>query len=147
MRILVVEDSEDFRLLLELTLRDAGYDVDAVACAEDGVELLEARTYQLILCDYSLPGHSGVWLLSQVTERTRGEIPCVLVTGDPDAPGIPPDAVVIRKPLDFDRLLSEIQYMVAGDDISVRVGVRPMQTLYPHAAGAPNVVSSSATRS
>jgi len=146
-RILVIEDSEDFRLLLELTLCDAGYDVDAVACAEDGVQLLEARTYQLILCDYSLPGHSGGWLLSQVTKRSQRHIPCAIVTGDPDAPGIPPDAVVIRKPLDFDRLLSEIRQMLTADDVSVAVGARRMRTLYQHAAGVPNDVSSSATRS
>ena len=113
-RILVVEDNEDFRLLLELTLRDEGYDVDTVHCAEDALPLLASRSYGLVLSDYSLPAHSGAWLLSQLAARHHGrDIPFVIVTGDPDAPGIPHDALVVRKPVDFDRLLGDIRHMLS----------------------------------
>jgi DNA-binding NtrC family response regulator len=122
-RILVVEDSDDFRLLLETTLRDEGYIVDAVSCAEDGLRMLESRRYRLVLCDYSLPGHSGTWLLTRAQFRSAGEkIPAVLITGDPDAPGIPDDIEVVAKPVDFDRLLSDIQGILADADEPVRTG-------------------------
>ena len=114
-RILVVEDSEELRLLMELALREEGFVVDGVSCAEDGARLLEICTYDLVLCDYSLPGHSGAWLLSHVLPRNGREgTRAVMITGDPDAPGIPGDLKVLRKPLDFDRLLLQVRSIVEG---------------------------------
>jgi len=107
-RILVVEDNEDFRLLLELTLQDAGYVVDGAGSSEDAMSLLRQFDYDLVLSDYSLPGHSGAWLVSQL--RT----PSFLITGDPDAPGIPGHLTVVRKPVDFDNLLTRVRMAVAG---------------------------------
>jgi DNA-binding NtrC family response regulator len=113
-RMLVVEDNEDFRLLLELTLRDEGYSVDAVPSAEDAIPLLDAHSYALVLSDYSLPARSGAWLLSQLAARHHGrEVPFVIITGDADAPGIPRDALVVSKPVDFDRLLGDIRHMLS----------------------------------
>ena len=124
-RILVVEDHDDFRELMELTLRDEGYSVDTASSAEDAVHLLNTRDYQLVLSDYSLPAHSGGWLLSKATERFGGrEVRFVIITGDPDAPGIPHDAVVIRKPVDFDRLFLEVRRMLAAVRDPVAI-VRP----------------------
>src|SRR3954468_22637828 len=116
-RILVVEDSDDFRLLLETTLRDEGYIVDAVSCAEDGVRMLGSRRYRLVLCDYSLPGHSGAWLLARAQFRTAGEkIPAVLITGDPDAPGIPDGIDGVPKPVRFGWLFTGIQGILPDGD-------------------------------
>src|SRR5215216_1651916 len=64
-RILIVEDDDDFRLLLELTLQDEGYLVDCASCAEDAIHLIRSNAYHLVLTDYSLPGHSGAWFLSE----------------------------------------------------------------------------------
>jgi DNA-binding NtrC family response regulator len=115
-RILVVEDNEDFRLLLEVTLRDEGFAVDAASCAEDGIRLIATGRYQLVLSDYSLPGHSGSWLLSEAKRFHRGQgIPSLIITGDPDAPGLPDDVVVVPKPVDFDRLLGDLRRMLGGD--------------------------------
>ena len=94
-RILVVEDNDDFRELMELTPRDEGYDVDTASSAEDAVHRLNTQDYQLVLSDYSLPAHSGGWLFSKATERFGGRgVRFIIITGDPDAPGIPHDAVV-----------------------------------------------------
>jgi two-component system response regulator GlrR len=124
-RILVVEDSEDFRLLLELTFRNEGYVVDGVATAEDALELIREHRYHLVVSDYALPGHSGAWLLSQARARAAYQAPAVVVTGDPDAPGIPDDIVVIRKPVDFDRLLSDIRNLLQHHRSASVAGTRP----------------------
>jgi DNA-binding response OmpR family regulator len=114
-RILVVEDSDDFRTLLELTLQDAGYVVDSAACSEDAIPLLAASPYDLVVTDYALPGHSGAWLLSQPPVRSsRPGMPALMITGDPDAPGIPQDVAVLPKPLDFDQLLSRVRSIIAN---------------------------------
>jgi DNA-binding response OmpR family regulator len=114
-RILVIEDNDDLRLLMELVLRDEGYLVESAASAEDGLRLLERGTYRLILSDYTLPGNTGLWLLSEAVERkllhgaaTR------LVTGDPDAPGLSERTDVIPKPVDFEAFLPQIRAVVAS---------------------------------
>jgi two-component system, cell cycle response regulator DivK len=58
-QILVVDDSEDMRVLLQRLLERAGY---SVVLAEDGeASLTQAKLYhpKLILMDLSLPGMSG----------------------------------------------------------------------------------------
>lgn len=137
-RILIVEDNDDFRLLLQLMLVDEGFVVDAASCAEDAARLLTTRDYQLVLSDYSLPVHSGAWLLSQATRYPHRQVPFAIITGDPDAPGIPRDVVVIPKPLDFDRLLMEVRRMLHKGTESVPIGVRSRRDRaftplpYPH---------------
>jgi DNA-binding NtrC family response regulator len=113
-QILVVEDNDDFRLLLELTLGTAGYRVDSAASSEEAIRLLRAHTYQLVLSDYSLPGLSGAWLISQAAAVSPRPLASMIITGDPDAPGIPRDIAVIRKPVDFDRLLAQVRTLVVG---------------------------------
>lgn len=114
-RILVVEDNEDFRLLLELTLTDEGFRVDCAESSEEAVRLLDAFHYDLVLSDYCLPGHSGAWLLSHAKSKNPPHgIPCLIVTGDPDAPGIPDRTRVVRKPVDFERLLARIRGTIAN---------------------------------
>jgi DNA-binding response OmpR family regulator len=109
-RILLVEDSEDFCLLMDLTLREAGYRVDCATCAEDALRLMETRRYHLLLSDYSLPGYSGVWLLRQAFERhLLSPDAALMITGDPDAPGVRDAARVIPKPVDFDGFIPQIR--------------------------------------
>jgi DNA-binding response OmpR family regulator len=118
-RILVVEDHEDFCALLELTLRDAGYEVDCASSSEDALAMLRIETYALVISDYSLPGHSGAWLVAQARESTG--VPALIVTGDPDAAGIPRNVPVMRKPFDVDRLVEQVRALVGGAQPSARV--------------------------
>ena len=98
-RILVVEDSEDFSLLMQLALQDAGYVVDCAMCAEDALRMMKTQRYRLLLSDYSLPGYgAGVRVL--------------MITGDPDAPGVRDFTRVVPKPVNFDRFLAEIRLVL-----------------------------------
>jgi DNA-binding response OmpR family regulator len=113
-RILLVEDSDDLRSLMTLVLEAEGYVVDGASTAEEGLHLLDARPYDLVLSDYALPGRTGAWMLREALERqllSRG----IIVTAHPnprDADGFP----VIYKPLDFDAFLDQVRgYIDAGD--------------------------------
>jgi DNA-binding response OmpR family regulator len=122
-RILLVEDNEDFRLLMHLTLQDAGYQVDVATCAEDAIRLLERRPYNLLVSDYSLPGCSGLWLLSKALERKLISADAtLLVTGDPEAPDIDQRLTVMAKPVDFARLLSHVRTTLENNHVADRVG-------------------------
>ena len=115
-RILVVEDSEDFCLLMQLALQDAGYVVDCASCAEDALRMMQAQRYQLLLSDYSLPGYSGLWLLRQTVDNGLMRPGTVLmITGDPEAPGVRDFTRVVPKPVNFDRFIAEIRAVLAND--------------------------------
>jgi len=68
-RVLVVEDDEDTRTFMELALGQHGYEVLAVASAEDGLAQLPAFGANLMLVDLGLPGMDGLELVRQVKER------------------------------------------------------------------------------
>jgi DNA-binding response OmpR family regulator len=114
-RILVIEDHEEFRLLLEVTLQQAGYVVESAASSEDAIRLLADASYNLLVTDYALPGHSGAWLLARARGIYTGhDVPSLMITGDPDAPGIPGDVTVIPKPIDFDQMLARVRSIIGS---------------------------------
>jgi CheY-like chemotaxis protein len=114
-RILLIEDDQALRRMLEATLEHDGYLVDAVASAEVAMKLLETHAYVLVLSDYNLPGKSGVWLLSEAGHRglLRGAA-ARLVTAEPDASDITPAFEVFSKPIDFEQFLPQIRAIVAS---------------------------------
>jgi CheY-like chemotaxis protein len=114
-RILLIEDDQALRRMLETTLQHDGYVVDAVATAEAAMKLLETHAYVLVLSDYNLPGKSGVWLLSEAGHRglLRGAA-TRLVTAQPDATDITLSLEVFAKPIDFEEFLPQIRAIVAS---------------------------------
>ncbi|MEK6814244.1 MAG: sigma-54 dependent transcriptional regulator [Nitrospirota bacterium] len=67
-RLLVVDDEESQRTLMEITLRKEGYQVDV---AEDGVQALDLiRTipYDVVLTDIKMPRADGIEVLKAVKE-------------------------------------------------------------------------------
>jgi DNA-binding NtrC family response regulator len=63
-RILVVEDEDMIRELLEQTLADEGFRVDVVATGEGALRRLEKALYDVVLLDLNLPGMHGLNVLS-----------------------------------------------------------------------------------
>ena len=76
-RILVVEDEEKLRRVLELQLRSAGFEVEKTGLAEDALKLMDRA--DLVLTDLRLPGMSGMELISAI-RRENGRIPIVVMT-------------------------------------------------------------------
>ncbi len=63
-RLLVVDDDDDGRELLQRVLRDVGAHVTAAESAARARPLLEAERFDVVVCDLSMPGESGLELLS-----------------------------------------------------------------------------------
>lgn len=81
-RLLLVDDSLDDRELILMNLRRGEYTPDVV-CVDTKIEFinaLETNQWDLIICDYSMPGFDGLAALSILKERNR-DIPFILVSG------------------------------------------------------------------
>src|SRR5215471_19073596 len=76
-RILVVDDEESLRHMLQLFLSREGYEVASVAAASAALAELDARPYDCVICDVRMPGSSGLDLLDEL--RRRGALPTVIM--------------------------------------------------------------------
>ena len=79
-RILVVDDEPGVRSVLEGILRDEGYQVATAASGEEGLEALEASSFDAVLLDVWLPGKDGLETLLQLRER-RIDAEVVMISG------------------------------------------------------------------
>lgn len=81
-QILVVEDEEPIRALLELTLSEAGYDVTTVHEAREALQRLAAHPYDVILSDYKMPSMDGIAFYKHVCALTcEPPMRFILLTG------------------------------------------------------------------
>jgi CheY-like chemotaxis protein len=68
-RIVISEDYDDTRQIVEGVLRDDGATVTAVASAREALALVDAA--DIVITDYRMPHEDGVWLLEQVNKQPR----------------------------------------------------------------------------
>lgn len=79
-RVLVVDDEGAIRYSVTKTLQRIGYKVDAVASAEEALDLMEQHEFDVLLTDIRMPGLSGVDLLARVRE-SYPDVSVILMTG------------------------------------------------------------------
>ena len=82
-RILLVDDDEDFLLLMSEYLESIGLEYDLAVSAEQARNRLEHSGYDIVVSDFNMPGESGLDLLRHVSSRYP-EIQFVLLTGYDD---------------------------------------------------------------
>jgi signal transduction histidine kinase len=81
--ILVIEDSEDDRLLYRLSLKKStgiSYTVTETDNGEDGLARMDKEAFACVLLDYSLPGRDGVEILKRIRVK-HPFVPVVMLTG------------------------------------------------------------------
>jgi DNA-binding NarL/FixJ family response regulator len=79
--IMVVEDHPVFVQSLVRLLRERGkFEATAVGTAERALELLSEVDFDLALIDVSLPGMSGMKLISAI-HALKPDLPCMMVSG------------------------------------------------------------------
>jgi DNA-binding NtrC family response regulator len=75
---LIVEDEETLRESIKRIFAKEGYSVDGAESAEQGLSLLEAKVYDVILTDIILPNMDGIELLTRVREQIPDQIVIVV---------------------------------------------------------------------
>jgi len=86
MKILIIDDEEDMRLIISFTLMQAGFEVIKAGGGEEAIQLVKTSVPDAILVDYLMPGMDGLTLMNQLKEIVSHPIPFIYLTGksDPD---------------------------------------------------------------
>ena len=77
--VLVCDDEEIMRDVLETILAGAGYKVDLAKTGEEAVEAFEQKNYDVVLMDVSMPGKGGLTALEEII-RTDAEAVVLMIT-------------------------------------------------------------------
>ena len=126
-RILVVDDTQSFRFMIQGYLEDAGYHSTCVASGSEALVALEQRRFDLILSDMVMLGMDGIALLRHVRLR-HPQLPFVLVT----AHGSIDNAVAtmksgaddyLQKPLNRQELLAVVQRLLEHARLKSKYGL------------------------
>ncbi|HEY2434673.1 MAG TPA: response regulator [Vicinamibacterales bacterium] len=115
--LVVVEDDDDLRRLLEHVLVFDGYQVITAAHGAEALQILNRVTPSLVVLDLVLPWTNGVEVLASMrsTERLRS-VPVVVITGTAtslrELQHLMP-LTVLHKPLNAEALTPVIQQMLS----------------------------------
>ena len=118
--ILIVEDEEGIRELVEEGLRARGAAVESVRTGEEAWGKISARSYDVVVCDFNLGGVSGLELFDRVRNRPGANHPKFLfITGEiVDSPQIAAleakGSFALQKPFQMAELISTIEKFIAS---------------------------------
>jgi phosphoserine phosphatase RsbU/P len=107
-RILVIDDADDVRLLVQRQLGHMGYDTTGASNGIDGLAAIEADPPDLVLCDLRMPRLDGLGVLEALKVRHPG-LPVVVISGE----GVFDDAVSALRLGAWDYITKPIPSMAA----------------------------------
>jgi len=81
-RILLVDDEQALLRVLARTLTTAGFEVDVAGDGREAIDALEAKEFDLVISDITMPRMDGIELLRAVRAQNP-DIPVVLMTASP----------------------------------------------------------------
>lgn len=78
-KILVVEDDEEMRALLEDFFREEGFETDSVSSGSEAFRKLVHESFTLVLTDIRMPGLTGLDILPGI-RKLQPEVPIIVIT-------------------------------------------------------------------
>ncbi|MFL6292508.1 MAG: sigma-54-dependent transcriptional regulator [Thermoanaerobaculia bacterium] len=133
-RILIVEDRDSLRRMLERALSQEGYEVTAAADAQAGIRWVDERPFDLVLTDLKLPDVSGLEVLA-ASRRAQPRVPVVVLTGF----GTVGTAVEAMKLGAYDFLEKPLEIDDLARLVERAIGERDESAVF-HVPGAPAIV-------
>lgn len=113
LRVLIVDDEEDFSAALAKRLQRRRLEVSVADGANNALEFLKRAVFQVIVLDLSMPGLDGISLLTRI-KALDPKVEVIILTGRTDLKYVERAMALgaydyILKPPDFDELLYKIQ--------------------------------------
>jgi CheY-like chemotaxis protein len=114
--ILIVDDDEDTRMVLQDLLELNGFAVRTSPNARIAVETARAAPPALMLVDYFMPDANGAWVVQQLREAGLDRVPVILTTGSNEGREQAERLGVrsMEKPFDVSRLLELVRSLLPG---------------------------------
>lgn len=113
--VLFVDDDPVFAEASAQILRGAGYQVQLAPDYRLALQLLESdAAIDVMVCDIVMPDRVNGLALGRMARLRRHQLKIIYITGH-DIPGIEDEALgpVLRKPIDSDLLVSEMERVLA----------------------------------
>ena len=79
-KILVIDDEQAIRTLLDRLLTRTGYDVFLAETGQEGLEIFHREHPNAVILDLKMPGMDGIAVLQQIRLADR-KIPVIVLTG------------------------------------------------------------------
>ena len=114
-RVLMAEDNEANRMLVDLMLKDSNCNLDAVCDGESCLKSLATKKYDIVLLDLHMPRLDGYSVLSRIRQdRSLDNLPIVVLTayleeGDKEKLVQMGASKCILKPINIDELINTIR--------------------------------------
>jgi CheY-like chemotaxis protein len=117
--VLVVEDEEDLREMMEIAVSGQGYAVMTAASGREALQVLERRTPSVVLLDLMLPEVDGWEVRAAMLRQPRwASIPVVVTTAmahlGPDRRSALQPAAILQKPVRFAELYELLRRSCGG---------------------------------
>ena len=115
--ILIMDDDLAMQTVLEIALREAGYQVILASDGQEGIEKLRSLKPDLVVSDIMMPQMDGVEAFHLIKEQLQDDgIPIFIMTAlnrkpwfaDMEAEG----AVIIQKPFEVDQFVQLVNDML-----------------------------------
>ncbi len=127
-KVLVIDDEDAMREVLELRLRRWGYEVSRAASAQEGWDQIAGFAPDIVICDVVMPEQSGLEL---VDRATREEVDALFImitahgTVDLAVEAMKNGAYdFLTKPLEYPKLLAVLQ--AAREDLKSRLKMKDL---------------------
>src|SRR6266545_4828178 len=139
LRVLVIENEPDSRLLFTLLLEESGAHVMAAASAGEALALLDTRTVDVIVADIGLPNEDGYAFIRKVRARKDGgprQVPALALTAyaraeDRDRALASGYQMHVAKPVEPDQFIAAVASLAryartARSSDAASSGIRPV---------------------
>ena len=82
--ILVADDDQTCRDSIQKVLEREGYHVESAPDVDGALEALRANRFDLVVCDYRMPGKTGIDLLREM-KREQPDVPVLMISAYADS--------------------------------------------------------------
>lgn len=117
MELLIVDDQQGIRLLLNEVFKKEGYQPHLAATGVEALQILENNEISLILLDMKIPGMDGIEILKRI-KNIKPHIPVIMMTAYGEL-GVMQEAMELGalkyfiKPFDIFKVRDEVNAILA----------------------------------